>query len=98
MHQHLAVVGLLNKVIEHLLGDFKVSDDAVFHRFDGHDVAGRASQHLLGIFADGFHLAGVFVNGYNGGLVDNNALSGCEDQCVGGAEINGQITRKHAEK
>jgi len=98
MHQHLAVVRLLDEVIQHLFGDFEVGDDAVLHGLDGHDVAGGAAQHLLGLFAHGFHLAGVLVNGYNGRLVDNDALAGREDQRVGGAQINGQIAGKHGEE
>ena len=98
MHQHLAVVRLLDEVVQHLLGDFEVGDHAVLHRLDGHDVAGRAPQHLLGFLAHGFHFAGVLVDGHNGGLVDNDALAGRVDQGVGGAEIDGQIARKHAEE
>src|SRR5260370_42377404 len=52
MHQHLPVMGLLDEVVQHLLGDFEVSDDAVFHGLDGDDVARRAAEHLLGFFAD----------------------------------------------
>ena len=98
MHQHLAVVRLLDEVVQHLFGDFEVGDDAVFHRLDGHDVAGRAAQHLLGFLAHRLHLAGVLVDGHDGGLIDNNALTGRVDQGVGGAQIDGQIARKHAEE
>ena len=85
MDQHLAVVRLLDKVVQHLLGDFEVGNDAVLHRLDGHDVAGGAPQHLFGFLAHGFYFAGVLVDGHNRGLVDNNALAGRVDQCVGGA-------------
>jgi len=44
----LRLCAFLNEVVKHLLGDFEVSDDAVFHGLDGHDVAGRAAQHLFG--------------------------------------------------
>ena len=98
MHQHLAVVSLLNEVVEHLLGDFEVGDHAVFHGLDGHDVAGRAAQHLLGLLAHGFHFTGILVDGHDRWLVDNNALAGREDQRVGGAEIDGQVAGKHAEE
>ncbi len=98
MHQHLAVVRLLDEVVQHLLGDFEVGDHAVLHRLDGHDVAGRAPQHLLGFFAHGFHFAGVFVDGDNRGLIDDDALAGRVDQSIGGAQIDGQIARKHAEE
>ena len=98
MHQHLAVVRLLDEVVEHLLGDFEVGDDAVLHGLDGHDVAGRAAEHVLGFFADGFDFAGVLVDGDDGGLVDDDAFAGREDEGVGGAEVDGQVARKHAEE
>ena len=98
MDQHLAVVGLLDEVVEHLLGDFEVGYDAILHGLDGDDVAGGAAEHLLGLLAHGLHFTGVLVDGHNGGLVDNNALAGREDQGVGGAEINGQVAREHAEE
>jgi hypothetical protein len=85
MHQHLAVVRLLDEVVQHLFGDLEVGNDAILHGLDGHDVAGRAAQHLLGLLAHGFHLAGVLVDGHDGGLIHNDALAGRKDQCVGGA-------------
>ena len=37
---HLAVVGLLDEVVQHLFGLLEVGDDAVLHGLDGDDVAG----------------------------------------------------------
>src|SRR5271166_7037455 len=51
MHQHLAVVRFLDEVVQHLLGDLEVGNDAVLHRLDGDDVARRTAKHLLGLFA-----------------------------------------------
>jgi hypothetical protein len=48
-----AVMHLADEVLDHLLGDFEVGDDAVAHRADRLDVAGRAAQHHLGLVADG---------------------------------------------
>ncbi len=58
MHHHLAVVRLLDEVVQHLFGVAEVGDHAVLHRLDGDDVAGRAAEHLLGLFADGLDLVG----------------------------------------
>ena len=44
---------LADEVLDHLLGDFEIGDDAVAHRTDRLDVAGRAPQHHLGVVADG---------------------------------------------
>ena len=52
-----AVMHLADEVLDHLLGDFEVGDDAVAHRADRFDVAGRAAQHHLGVVADGEHAA-----------------------------------------
>ena len=98
MHQHLAVVRLLDEVIQHLFGDFEVGDHAILHGLDGDDVARRAAQHLLGFFAHGLHFAGVLVDGDDGGLVHHDAFAFGVDQRVGGSQIDGEIAGKHAEE
>ncbi len=94
VHQHFAVVGLLDEVIEHSLGYFEVGDDAVFHRLDGDDIAGRAAEHFFRLFAHRFHFTGVFVEGDDGGFVDDDALTFGEYKGICGAQIDGQIRRK----
>ena len=89
MHQHLPVMRLVDEVIQHLLGDFEVSDDAVLHRLDGDNIAGRAAQHFLRLFTDRLNFAGRFVQRDNRRLIDNNAFSFRENQRVGGAKVNG---------
>ena len=98
VHEHLAIVRLVDEVIQHLLGDFEIGDDAVFHRLDGDDVAGSAAEHLLRFFADGFHFTGGFIEGYDGGLVDNNAFPFGVNESICGAEVDGEVRRKQAEK
>ncbi len=98
MHQHLAVVRLLDEVVQHLFGDFEVGDDAIFHRLDGDDVAGSTAEHLLGLFADGFDFAGVLVDGDDGGLVDDDALAARIHKRVGGAEVDGEVAGENAEE
>ena len=88
---------LLNEIGEHLLGDFEIGDHAVFHGLDGDDVAGSASEHVFGFAADGDDFAAVLVDGHDGGLVDDDALAARENQCVGGAEVNGEVGRQKTE-
>ncbi len=85
VHQHFAVVRLLDEVVQHLFGDFEVGDHAVLHGLDGNDIAGRAAKHLLGLFAHRLDLAGVFVDGDDGGLIDDDALTARIHQGVRGA-------------
>src|SRR5262249_51789303 len=98
VHHHLAVVRLLDEVVEHLLGVAEVGDDAVLHGLDGHDVPGGAAEHVLGLFADGLNLVGDLVYRNDGGLVDDDALAGGVDEGVGRTEIDRQIARKQAEE
>ena len=75
MDQHLAVVRLLDEVIEHLLGDLEVGDDAIFHRFNGDDVAGGAAEQLFGLFAVRLNFIGVLVEGDDRRLVHYDSLA-----------------------
>ena len=95
---HLAVVGLLDEVVQHLLGVAEVGDDAVLHRLDGDDVARGAAEHLLGFLADGLDLVGRLVDGDDGGLVDDDALAVREDEGIGRAQVDGQVTGEEAEE
>src|SRR5450631_970150 len=98
MHQHLAVVRLLDKVIQHLFGDLEVGDNAVLHRLDGDDVARRTAQHLFRLFADRLYLTGVLVDRNDRGFVDNNALAPCVDEGVGRPQIDRKIAGEHAKQ
>jgi hypothetical protein len=84
----------VDEVIQHLLGDLKVSDDTILHRLDGDNITGRAAQHFLGFLADGLNFASRLVQRDNGRLVDNNALSFRENKRIGGAKVNGKVRRK----
>src|SRR4051794_15666240 len=89
---------LLDEVVQHLLGDFKISDDAVLHRLDSDDVAGCAAEHLLRFLANGFNFARNFVHGDDGGLVNDDAFTLREHEGVSSAEVDGEIGRKETEK
>ena len=90
----VAVVRLLDEVGQHLLGDLEVGDDAVLHRLDRHDVAGRAAEHVLGFLADGLDPAVDLVDGHDRRLVDDDALAARVDAGVGRAQVDRQVTRK----
>ena len=89
---------LLDEVVQHLLGDFEVSDDAVFHGLDSDNVARGTAKHLLGFFAHGFDFTGVLVDGDDGRFVDYDALAAGINQRVRGSQIDGKIAGKHAEQ
>src|ERR1700752_1814378 len=42
MHHHLPAMGLLDEVVQHLLGLLEVGNHAILHRLDRDDVARRA--------------------------------------------------------
>jgi hypothetical protein len=90
----VAVVRLLDEVGQHLLGDLEVGDDAVLHRLDRHDVAGRAPEHLLGVLADRLDAAVHLVDRDDRRLVDDDALARGVDAGVGRAEVDREIARE----
>ena len=91
MHQHTAVVGLLDEVGEHFFGHLEIGDDPVLHRFDGHHVSRRPAEHFLGLAAHCNNLSAVLVDGHNGRLVDDDPFASCIDQSVRGSQINRQV-------
>ena len=91
VHHHLAVVRLVDEVVQHLLGLPEVRDDAVLHGLDRDDVAGRAAEHLLGFLADGLDLVGVAVDRDDRRLVDDDAFATGKHERVRGAQVDRQI-------
>ena len=89
------VVHLLDELLEHLLGDGEVGDDAVLHGPDRGDVARRAPEHLLGREADLLdHLLAVrpvLPDRDHRGFVQDDALAPRVDQGIGGAEVDCEV-------
>jgi hypothetical protein len=88
-------VDLLDEVGDERLGDVEVGDDAVAHRPDGDDVAGRLSDHFLRGGADGLTVQEDFVrsfpHGHDRRLRQDDALSADVDQRVAGPEIHPHV-------
>jgi hypothetical protein len=82
---------------QHGLGHFEVGDDPVLHGPDGHDVAGGATEHALGLGTHRQDLvvaAVVALHGDNRGLAQHDPLALDIHAGVCGAKIDGQIVRK----
>ena len=92
------VVHGANEVLEHLLGDAEVGDDAVTQRPHGDDVGRCAADHALGLGADGEDLLVDAVDGDDGRLVDDDAAALHHDQRVCSPEVDRDIVGKHAQK
>ena len=79
---------------QHGLGDFEVGDDAVLHGADGHDVAGRAAQHLLGLGAHGQHnlaAARIALDRHHGRFGKHHARALHVHERVRRAQVDGQV-------
>ena len=99
--QEARLVHLADEVLEHLLGVGEVGDDAVLHRPDRGDVAGRAAEHPLGLGADRRDRAraadhAVLAHRDHRRLVEHDALAAHVDQGVGRAQVDGQVVGEHA--
>jgi hypothetical protein len=91
-------VGLLDEVLEHLLRDLEVGDDAVLHGPDRLDVPWGLAEHLLGLGPHRLDPVGDAVDGDDGGLHHGDAAASHVDQGVGGSEIDGEIGREQPEQ
>src|SRR4029079_1690842 len=89
-----------DEVLDHLLGDFEVGDDAVAHRPDCFDVARRSSEHHLGVVAHVAYLllAPAIDGGDDVGFVQHDAPALDVDQRVRCSEIDRHIARQGTEK
>ena len=84
-------------MLQHLFGDVEVGDHAVLHRANGGDVAWRAAQHLLGGKAHVLNHAlavgpAFLADGNHRRLIKDDASTAYVDQCIGGTEIDGDIS------
>ena len=52
-NQRFTVMDFTNEVAQHLFGDIKISDDAVFHWANSNNTAGSTTEHILRIGANG---------------------------------------------
>jgi len=89
-------VDLRDEVLDHRLGDFEVGDDAVAQRADRLDVAGRATEHHLGLFADGEDLALAALRSQRNDrrFVQHDAAALHIDQRIGRTEVDPHVGRK----
>ena len=90
------LVHLLDEVAQHLLGDVEVGDDAVLQRPDGRDRARRATEHPLGLDADGVDLAAARVDRDDRGLGQHDAAPTHVDEGVRRAQVDGHVTATEA--
>ena len=66
-----------DEMLEHLLGDGEIGDDAVLERANRPDVGRRATEHPLGVEADGDYAVmaiAVIADRDDRRFVENNAL------------------------
>ena len=95
-----AAVRLADEVLDHLLGDFEVGDDAAAQRSDGLDVLGRLAHHQLGVVADGADAADAVggLHRYHRRLAGDDAGAMDVDHGVRGAEVDRDAARREVEQ
>ena len=86
-----ALVGGVDEVVEHALGDLKVGDHAVAEGAHGDDVGGGAADHRLGFRADREDGAVGAVDRDYGGFVDHDSASTHGDEGVRGAQVDPDV-------
>ena len=88
----------INEILQHFFANTEVGNDAVFHRTNGLNVAGRTPQHAFGVSSDRNHtfLVAFGTNCYHRRLVQHNTLVAHTNQGIGRPEVNGQVAGKNA--
>jgi hypothetical protein len=85
-------VDLGNKVLQHLLGDIEIRDDAVAQWTDGDDVSRSPPDHLFGLGADGQYTLAFALDGDDGRLVDDDSLTADHNQGVSCPQVDADVT------
>ncbi|MCY1424184.1 hypothetical protein D9M71_399210 [compost metagenome] len=91
-------MNLVDEVLQHLFADAEVGDHAVLHRTNGGNVARGTTEHALGFGTDGHHafLAAVTADGDHRRFVQDDAALAHINEGIGSAQVDRQITGKHA--
>ena len=92
------VVDPVDEVLDHLLGDVEVADDAVAQRPDRDDVGRRPADHPLGLRPDGQHALGLGVDRHHARLAHDDPAVAHVDQRVGGPEVDPDVAGEEAEQ
>src|SRR6266478_2203718 len=91
IEERTLAVHLADEVVEHLLGDVEVADDAVLERTDGDDARRRAPDHPLRLGADREHRAGPLILRDDRRLGDDDPAPAHVHEGVGGAEVDADV-------
>src|SRR5690606_24470774 len=88
-----------DELLEHLLGDREVGNDAILHGPNGLDVAWHAAQHHFGLVAyclDALLAIGTtfMANGDHGWLIEDDAFAAHVNQRVSGTQVYRQVAGK----
>ena len=92
------VVHPVHEVLDHLLGDVEVADDAVAQRSDRDDVRRGTTDHPLRLRADGEHALGLGIDRDDGRLAHDDPAVADMDQGVGGPEVDTDIAGEESEQ
>ena len=92
------VMDPVHEVLDHLLGDVEVADDAVAQGPDGDDVGRRPADHPLGLRADGQDAPGLGVDRDDGRFAHHDPAVADVDQGVGGPEVDPDVAGEDPEE
>jgi hypothetical protein len=89
---------LSDKILEHLLSDEKVGDDAILKRPYCGDISRRTAQHPLGVQSDrgNAFLITLHSDRNDRGFIQDNPRFADIYQRIRCPEVNGEISRKQS--
>src|SRR5450830_1417375 len=97
--EQLGVVHHADELLQHLLGDGKVGNHAVFHRANRLDIARNLAQHLFCFLADCLNglfaiRAALLADRHDRRLVKDNTLTTYINQSVCRSKVNSEVVRE----
>ena len=88
---------LADEVLDHFLRNLKIGNDPISQRSDRFDIAGRTTQHHLGLVTDRQHLFAALdvSNGNDRRFVQHDAAAFDINKRIGGPKVNRHVGRQH---
>ena len=91
-------LGLADEMLQHLLGDREIGDDAVFQGPNRRDIARCAAEHVLCLGADGLNhasaAAAVLPDCDDRRFIEHDAVAPRVNKCISGAKVDRQVIRE----
>ena len=97
-YERTATHCFFNKVLQHGLSNFVISNNTIFHRTDSNDITRSTTNHTLCFGTDSKHFVSINFYCHNGRLTNDDAFFLAMHQGISSTQIYTHIIRHIVEK